>query len=116
LSGGWLDRRGVPALPDPWFPRGIARSVDTSHGNGGDCRAGLFKLCSFWPTILNLAGIKGHWHFSQTARPGIEPLRRLAESSRAGGGASPGAFYATRSEEHTSELQSPDHLVCRLLL
>src|SRR5438552_5888747 len=25
-------------------------------------------------------------------------------------------FQATRSEEHTSELQSPDHLVCRLLL
>src|SRR5947208_8984260 len=24
--------------------------------------------------------------------------------------------YALRSEEHTSELQSPDHLVCRLLL
>src|SRR5258708_20098825 len=24
--------------------------------------------------------------------------------------------YAIRSEEHTSELQSPDHLVCRLLL
>src|SRR5258708_33491811 len=30
----------------------------------------------------------------------------------------PPGFYvaATRSEEHTSELQSPDHLVCRLLL
>src|SRR5207244_13072482 len=25
-------------------------------------------------------------------------------------------FYLARSEEHTSELQSPDHLVCRLLL
>src|SRR5947208_1371043 len=25
-------------------------------------------------------------------------------------------FSAPRSEEHTSELQSPDHLVCRLLL
>src|SRR5207244_5174034 len=25
-------------------------------------------------------------------------------------------FFAGRSEEHTSELQSPDHLVCRLLL
>src|SRR5574344_2464118 len=25
-------------------------------------------------------------------------------------------FYQNRSEEHTSELQSPDHLVCRLLL
>src|SRR5258708_23049613 len=26
------------------------------------------------------------------------------------------AGYPSRSEEHTSELQSPDHLVCRLLL
>src|SRR5258708_16207490 len=26
------------------------------------------------------------------------------------------AFMVDRSEEHTSELQSPDHLVCRLLL
>src|SRR5258708_29077401 len=26
------------------------------------------------------------------------------------------AVVALRSEEHTSELQSPDHLVCRLLL
>src|SRR5258708_20191598 len=25
-------------------------------------------------------------------------------------------YYQLRSEEHTSELQSPDHLVCRLLL
>src|SRR5438552_8891412 len=28
----------------------------------------------------------------------------------------PGAVTGVRSEEHTSELQSPDHLVCRLLL
>src|SRR5207244_12279024 len=27
-----------------------------------------------------------------------------------------GAGFVSRSEEHTSELQSPDHLVCRLLL
>src|SRR5258708_22028286 len=27
-----------------------------------------------------------------------------------------GSYSAARSEEHTSELQSPDHLVCRLLL
>src|SRR5207244_7591121 len=27
-----------------------------------------------------------------------------------------GRISYTRSEEHTSELQSPDHLVCRLLL
>src|SRR5438552_14670430 len=29
---------------------------------------------------------------------------------------SPTSPLAARSEEHTSELQSPDHLVCRLLL
>src|SRR5947208_14507438 len=29
---------------------------------------------------------------------------------------SPGVGVTRRSEEHTSELQSPDHLVCRLLL
>src|SRR5207244_7835018 len=28
----------------------------------------------------------------------------------------PMAYMVMRSEEHTSELQSPDHLVCRLLL
>src|SRR5258708_18723415 len=28
----------------------------------------------------------------------------------------PGRTVFSRSEEHTSELQSPDHLVCRLLL
>src|SRR5207244_5130534 len=28
----------------------------------------------------------------------------------------PGVAVRERSEEHTSELQSPDHLVCRLLL
>src|SRR5947208_1804139 len=29
---------------------------------------------------------------------------------------SPFSLPMTRSEEHTSELQSPDHLVCRLLI
>src|SRR5258708_24313371 len=38
--------------------------------------------------------------------------------SGAGGAGRPGspALAGPRSEEHTSELQSPDHLVCRLLL
>src|SRR5258708_21380834 len=31
-------------------------------------------------------------------------------------GVANGDMYPERSEEHTSELQSPDHLVCRLLL
>src|SRR5207244_7142359 len=33
-----------------------------------------------------------------------------------GAGLCPACWAKLRSEEHTSELQSPDHLVCRLLL
>src|SRR5258708_34267427 len=43
--------------------------------------------------------------------------RREQRHSVFGIGAQGCAFHqAVRSEEHTSELQSPDHLVCRLLL
>src|SRR5947208_10447100 len=42
-------------------------------------------------------GMQGNWLLSESIKlPGVE--------------------CAARSEEHTSELQSPDHLVCRLLL
>src|SRR5258708_24295678 len=39
---------------------------------------------------------------------------QLRIHSRSSGEA--GRSFVARSEEHTSELQSPDHLVCRLLL
>src|SRR5258708_17397644 len=46
-----------------------------------------------------------------TRRPGPDrPPIALRPPQRAGPATRP------RSEEHTSELQSPDHLVCRLLL
>src|SRR5438552_12552600 len=52
------------------------------------------------------------------------PRRQNAERSRTTAGNGAGLLggtahplpEASRSEEHTSELQSPDHLVCRLLL
>src|SRR5207244_13132693 len=37
----------------------------------------------------------------------LQPLHHLVQ---------PAELQPIRSEEHTSELQSPDHLVCRLLL
>src|SRR5438552_19135551 len=45
-------------------------------------------------------------------------LRRPADALRSGQGWCDrgGELQLVRSEEHTSELQSPDHLVCRLLL
>src|SRR3989442_9521858 len=42
----------------------------------------------------------------------VADIRRLAEIAHRHGGRSP----RVRSEEHTSELQSRPHLVCRLLL
>src|SRR5438552_12065508 len=44
-------------------------------------------------------------------RLGLRPLLRLREDQRR-----LHVVVGERSEEHTSELQSPDHLVCRLLL
>src|SRR5207244_11805532 len=49
------------------------------------------------PVVCRLAGVVD----------GVDPLRNQPF---------PSLFQRPRSEEHTSELQSPDHLVCRLLL
>src|SRR5258708_26852140 len=43
-------------------------------------------------------------------------LRQAAAAKTEPGSEPASSALPTRSEEHTSELQSPDHLVCRLLL
>src|SRR5207244_13559437 len=52
--------------------------------------------------------------------PAEQLLQAIREVHRGGNYLSPrmacSSCSAGRSEEHTSELQSPDHLVCRLLL
>src|SRR5258708_15724258 len=48
----------------------------------------------------------------QSPRPAAQPVPRSIRGHPRVGAPDP----APRSEEHTSELQSPDHLVCRLLL
>src|SRR5258708_17179250 len=46
-----------------------------------------------------------------------DPAGGAGGAARGRAGRRPGELPAAgRSEEHTSELQSPDHLVCRLLL
>src|SRR5947208_8358114 len=51
---------------------------------------------------------------SSSTRPPSCFRRQVSRFARGAGG--PPIPKARRSEEHTSELQSPDHLVCRLLL
>src|SRR5258708_13856791 len=50
----------------------------------------------------------------ERAAMGERVRKAMAEMSYRGAGTI--EFLYERSEEHTSELQSPDHLVCRLLL
>src|SRR5690348_18119937 len=59
--------------------------------------------------VLTWAGIGGAWAASV-----VLEILLLAERSAVPVGVTTAA--ALRSEEHTSELQSPVHLVCRLLL
>src|SRR5258708_10448193 len=57
--------------------------------------------------------------FRSHGRTRCRPASATAAGSRDGGSiaaSQPRPVPAFRSEEHTSELQSPDHLVCRLLL
>src|SRR5438552_5237241 len=44
------------------------------------------------------------------------PLRRISPAATSSWCRAARGSSLDRSEEHTSELQSPDHLVCRLLL
>src|SRR2546429_2219904 len=54
---------------------------------------------------------------ADVSHSGLACALRAAEPDGACGAYSGGAFYSlARSEEHTSELQSRLHLVCRLLL
>src|SRR5258708_13308050 len=50
----------------------------------------------------------------RSARSG--PGWQTSSPTPAGGTSAAASALPGRSEEHTSELQSPDHLVCRLLL
>src|SRR5258708_31869474 len=47
---------------------------------------------------------------------GLQDLLSCKDPTQRSAPVRPLSRILTRSEEHTSELQSPDHLVCRLLL
>src|SRR5258708_35402789 len=94
-----------------------------SYLTGGDCvpddqifflmirrppRSTLFPYTTLFRSLLEEAGF---------AQVGLEVTRVYdAEGLAASECCGDTSVQAGRSEEHTSELQSPDHLVCRLLL
>src|SRR5207244_12483362 len=92
-----------PCLPDAFFPVVLSLLYQAS--------AHPLYLHSF-PTrrSSDLAGMaKPSATFTTLSLSMACPTARRTFTLSKGG-------FVTRSEEHTSELQSPDHLVCRLLL
>src|SRR5258708_21703775 len=67
---------------------------------------------------LMVEGPEAELQATENAQPAIlfHSLALLRLMTARGFGPSLVAGHSMRSEEHTSELQSPDHLVCRLLL
>src|SRR5258708_8439466 len=69
-------------------------------------RSTLFPYTTLFRSHRGIQYISGSGHALQLwSLPPIGCIRKAATIEK-----------AERSEEHTSELQSPDHLVCRLLL
>src|SRR5258708_25563214 len=66
----------------------------------------LFRSSSTYTTSSRTAAISARWIPLTSANSVSSSQKRTRRLST----------LRSRSEEHTSELQSPDHLVCRLLL
>src|SRR5207244_12063347 len=97
-----------PRHPAPSPPR---RSSDLGS-SPSPTRHGRLKSSLVSSTGSPNAGSKSYW---RRKPPGSCP--RFARPPRTRRSSPAVSFSSmTRSEEHTSELQSPDHLVCRILL
>src|SRR5207244_9497241 len=96
-----------PSLHSPLFPyttlfRSVLRELAHCVLDGPEVNSERFKEI--------VTALKEKLRYR--SRELFQPIR-LALAGRAGEGE---LDRVIRSEEHTSELQSPDHLVCRLLL
>src|SRR5687767_15713698 len=98
----------------------LGTSVRTLVQKNGDKRCYRSEfLFSISPQALRLSSCMPWTSRPRGAAGGGRPKARyICCRSSAGGPAhsSPNGCFATRSEEHTSELQSLAYLVCRLLL
>src|SRR5437763_8467168 len=82
-----------------------------------ECTAHHRDLHSF-PTrrSSDLRLLVGRSVFAEFGRRAVQPVRRECLDAGRAGHTTRDRVFQKRSEEHTSELQSPMYLVCRLLL
>src|SRR3989442_7113606 len=90
---------------ETWLSRvGYQNGFTRAHAFEGGRDGSMAKFVSVAPR-LSLTGMSADQWIA--AKPGTEYMLALAMAQ---------VILAERSEEHTSELQSRPHLVCRLLL
>src|SRR5690348_12977626 len=95
------------ALPGPEGTLGVVELLNPRRGEFSDEEVTFIEeACRITGLALENRLAREKEHHDQLAT--VERLTSLYDISR--------IFNSTRSEEHTSELQSPVHLVCRLLL
>src|SRR5258708_21758728 len=74
---------------------------------------GFWRVSDAWKPLVRHFRVVLDWYPNHQIRSHVRVLCRTCEPSNRAPSHRPSS---SRSEEHTSELQSPDHLVCRLLL
>src|SRR5207244_13210763 len=101
--------------------RACVRTRPRTTPGRGRTRCQFLRLCCSVNYVFPGALTPGALHSFPTRRSSDLIRRRAASCSPRCSSISTAVQkvatgFAIRSEEHTSELQSPDHLVCRLLL
>src|SRR3989442_9059041 len=76
-------------------------------------RSTLFPYTTFFRSLMEPTGWEVLGQLKNDARTASVPIIMVTIVDQTSVGAS---FFSWRSEEHTSELKSRPHLVCRLLL
>src|SRR5438552_1361713 len=83
------------------------------------CRFSVYYFCFNSPSPTSIYTLSLHDALPISFSPSrglLSKFGNVFHSPSTGLLVRPSFFARYRSEEHTSELQSPDHLVCRLLL
>src|SRR6266478_4420530 len=109
-------------LPNERVPTNVARLWSCSAPatiSEADAEPPLIKTISCLPLVRSPGCAERRW-VSSALRPRVETIsprsRKASETVTASSSNPPGLLRRSRSEEHTSELQSQSNLVCRLLL
>src|SRR5256885_7903859 len=111
--------RGCTLINDPTFQSKIPPALALGGGFGLGVLTGKADVMDSNPTVVNPGGVPIFYKNAVLGGIGVVTTSsnlNVAEYAAFAGSTAARSGAADRPEEHTSELQSPCNLVCRLLL